>query len=115
MDLISHPTQGAALLLVLMLGIFYALYFTFLVKLKKWHPQLWLHTGLSVDSPVKVMVKAWVITGYLFNKRYDSSGLQNGILFCEDRRWSLILAYYFALASIFVFILSSLLFGLPGG
>ncbi|WP_445426299.1 hypothetical protein [Alishewanella sp. HL-SH06] len=113
MESITHPTAIALIYFLGMLVIGSAIQWTFLIKLKKHHPEQWQHAGTPTIISNGDLVKAWPTTKYLKQKLYKESNSSSGIKFCDLYRSPMIYGYFLTAISVPLFFASILLFGWP--
>ena len=81
MESLAHPTVITLIYFLGMLIVGSAIQWTFLIKLKKHHPEQWEHAGKPTIFNNGDLVKAWPTTKYLIKKLYTESNLTSGIQF----------------------------------
>ena len=115
MESLAHPTAIALIYFLGMLVIGSAIQWTFLIKLKKHHPEQWEHAGKPTIMNNGDLVKAWPTTKYLINKLYEESNSSSGIKFCNVYRSPMIYGYFLTAISVPAFFASIFMFGWPQG
>lgn len=115
MESLMHPTAIALIYFLGMLIIGSAIQWTFLIKIKKHHPEQWEHAGKPTIMNNGDLVKAWPTTKYILKKLYNNSNSISGIKFCDTYRSSMIYGYFLTVISVPLFFASIFIFGWPEG
>ena len=115
MESLLHPTIMAVIYLLSMMIIGSAIQWTFLIKLKKHHPQQWARAGNPTIMNNGDLMKAWPTTKYLMKSKFKESGCVEGTSFCLKFRNPMVYSYFLACSSFLMFFISIFVFGWPPG
>jgi hypothetical protein len=110
-----HPTAIALMYFIGMLIIGSGIQWTFLIRMKKNHPEQWEHAGKPTIMNNGDLVKAWPTTMYLMKRSYNESNSSTGINFCNTYRLPMIYGYFLTAISVPLFFACIFLFGWPEG
>jgi len=110
-----HPTELAIWTCLAIMLSTSAIQWTFLIRLKKRHPDQWEHAGSPTIMSDQSLTSAFGTVMYLQSRAYTYSDYQEGIRYCERFRFPMVVGYWITVAAVSSAVIVGLVNGWPPG